>query len=173
METKIINSFHGWMGETFISANGYCWNVSTCKRNSGQIVSIATAGEKTENAFSFSFGNPSVNLLTTKGRATEQTIKEAHYKALAICDELKESGTLPGRKIYEIKRGQILFLNGYGQDEYSHERKAVYEINKNEWGATYKCVNLDTLELVTCDHVRNITEKFGIGTYYKEGDVID
>lgn len=175
MKTRIINSFKGWMGETFISANGYYWNVATCKRNNGQIVSIATAGEKTENTFSFSFGNPSVNLLTTKGRATEKTIKEAHYKALAIFEEMQEAGTLPVNKNagYEIKRGQILFLNGYGQDENSHERKAVYEIEKNSFGTLYKCVNLDTLELHVIDRPRNISEKFGIGHYYKEGDIID
>jgi len=73
---------------------------------------------------------------------------------------------------YPIEVGQILFLSGYGQDEHHHDRLAVYKIENSDFGTKYHCVNIEKLELVVKDHVRPIEKEFGIGIYYKQGDMI-
>jgi len=60
-----------------------------------------------------------------------------------------------------VEVGQIIQLEGYSYDKY-----VVYEITKNDWGITYKLINLRTKELNTADILRPLKEKFGIGFYY-------
>lgn len=70
-----------------------------------------------------------------------------------------------------IGYGQILFLVGYGQTKDQHDRLAVYEVEQGRLGTIYKCVNLDKFELRSKDHIRPIEKQFGIGTYYRKGDL--
>lgn len=60
-----------------------------------------------------------------------------------------------------VEVGQIIQLEGYSYDSY-----VVYEITKDDWGITYKLINLRTKELNTADILRPLKEKFGIGFYY-------
>lgn len=169
---RVINGFHGWNATSYENVKGKDWQISTMKTNNGKISSIAIQGEKHENGFTFEvFGGKRINLLSTTGKATEKAIREQHAKALIMFDEHPE--VKEAIQAYEIKEGQILFLNGYGQDEHSHERKAVYKIEKTSFGVNYHCVNLENLSLTIQTHVKDIKDKFGIGTYYKEGDIID
>lgn len=73
-----------------------------------------------------------------------------------------------------LQIGQIFFLNGYGQDEYHHERKAIYEIQKSGYDQKlqYKYVNLDkpVKGIVNAWEIKHIDKKFGIGSYYKDND---
>lgn len=174
-ETKVVNSYYGWTAETFETVNGQDWRITTMKRSNGKIISNAQAGNKTDIGFSFMMcGSKRFTLISEKGKATEQAIRKQHAKALILFDEHEEiKGAKAAGKPYEVKEGQILFLNGYGQDEYSHDDLAVYKIEKTSFGTQYHTVNLKTYQLSKKDHIRNITEKFGIGIYYKEGDVID
>ena len=71
----------------------------------------------------------------------------------------------------ELKEGQILWLNGYGQEKRGHDRRVIYKIEKGTFGTTYHCVNIDKLTLSREDHPKNDKEIFGIGIYYTEGDV--
>lgn len=82
-----------------------------------------------------------------------------------------QSGKLVSKKEPELGRGQIVWLNGYGQDKQYHERQAVISIENDRWGTCYKCINLDRIDLQNHTHVRPESELFGIGIYYTPGDI--
>lgn len=175
-KTKISKGFYGWTGESIVTnVNGYDWSITTMKRSSGKITSSAQAGKKTPSGFTYAvLSDPRKELGGIKANATEKSISEQHYKALAMFDHLKENNELveaKQNKEYQIKPGQIIFLNGYGQDEYSHDRKVVYDIKETQWGTSYYYLNIDKLQTGIADHIRDIDNKFGIGTYYKKDDV--
>lgn len=69
-----------------------------------------------------------------------------------------------------LQVGQIFFLNGYGQDQFYHERKAVYEITRSSYDnkLQYKYVNLDkpSKGIVNAWEIKHIDRLFGIGLYY-------
>ena len=60
-----------------------------------------------------------------------------------------------------VEVNQIIQMEGYSYDRY-----VVYEIRKNDWGITYKLINLRTKDFQTADIIRPLNEKFGIGYYY-------
>lgn len=60
-----------------------------------------------------------------------------------------------------VEVNQIIQMEGYSYDRY-----VVYEIIKNDWGITYKLINLRTKDFQTADIIRPLKEKFGIGYYY-------
>lgn len=68
----------------------------------------------------------------------------------------------------EIDRAeQVVEVNQVIQMEgYSYYRYVVYDITKNQWGITYKLINLTTKDFHTADIIRPLKEKFGIGFYY-------
>jgi hypothetical protein len=165
------------MRKTIKNVNGWDVQISTGKNYKNIISCTAQFGvcEERSGYQTFShalFSDPSLTLAQAKPgeRATEKKLLEVFNAGLAEFERLKEANELPIKKdALEIQVGQILFLNGYGQDEQGHERLAVYEIE----GSRYKTVNLETLTLSTEEHIRPIEEKFGIGIYYKKGDVIE
>ena len=85
----------------------------------------------------------------------------------------RNTGQLVQTKNALLEVGQIIFLNGYGQDEYHHERKAIYEVENDRYGLKYKYVNLDkpATGITEAYSIKPIEQKFGIGTYYKSGDI--
>lgn len=175
-ETKLFHSFHGKIAKTqYKNIKGTDWEISTMKRSDGKISCIAQAGSLADDgSFCFEmFGSKRLNLVEEKRTATEKALIEIHNKGLALFDQMKEEGKLGEEKKYQIEEGQILFLNGYGQDEYSHDKLAVYKIENGRFGKRYHTVNLSTLALTSHDHIKNINEKFGIGIYYKEDDKIN
>ncbi|WP_108822194.1 fusion protein [Dysgonomonas sp. Marseille-P4361] len=68
----------------------------------------------------------------------------------------------------EIDRAkQVVEVNQVIQMEgYSYHKYVVYDITKNQWGITYKLINLTTKDFHTADIIRPLKEKFGIGFYY-------
>ena len=60
-----------------------------------------------------------------------------------------------------VEVNQIIQMEGY-----SYHKYVVYEITKNDWGITYKLIDLTTKDFNTADIVRPLSEKFGIGFYY-------
>ena len=68
----------------------------------------------------------------------------------------------------EIDRAkQVVEVNQVIQMEgYSYHKYVVYKITKNDWGITYKLIDLTTKDFNTADIVRPLSEKFGIGFYY-------
>lgn len=176
-ETQLIKSRHvGWKAETTIKqVNGYDWQISTSKGQDG-IRSTALAGsyEAGNNGFSsfkwVMFEDPCVVLHTSSKRGTEKAIKEAHQIGLLKFDELRESSQLPGKSSpeYEIKEGQLIFFDGPN----GREINAIYHILK-ERGTLYQYVNLKTLQLGETEYLRNVTDKFGIGFYFQEGEMME
>jgi len=61
---------------------------------------------------------------------------------------------------------QVVEVNQIIQEGYSYDRYVVYDITKNDWGVTYKLINLRTKDFQTADIIRPLKEKFGIGYYY-------
>lgn len=159
---------------TDINLNGTDWRLSTSKRSGGNLVSDAQKGHKNDGSFSFMmFSDENIKLISEKCRATEKTIREQHEAAILKFHSMAESGEIKTERPETIQEGQIIFLNGYGQDEHHHEREAVYKIVNGGFGLDYHCVNLETLAFSIQTHVRPISEKFGIGTYFTPGDVIN
>ena len=64
-----------------------------------------------------------------------------------------------GEQVVEVN--QIIQMEGYSCDKY-----VVYEVSKNDWGITYKLINLRSKEFNTANIIRPLKEKFGIGFYY-------
>ena len=60
-----------------------------------------------------------------------------------------------------VEVNQIIQMEGY-----SYHRYVVYDIVVNQWGITYKLINLTTKIFHTADIIRPLKEKFGIGFYY-------
>ncbi|WP_085536590.1 fusion protein [Massilibacteroides vaginae] len=60
-----------------------------------------------------------------------------------------------------VEVNQIIQMEGY-----SYHRYVVYDITKNQWGITYKLINLTTKDFHTAEIIRPLKEKFGIGFYY-------
>lgn len=72
--------------------------------------------------------------------------------------------------------GQIVWLNGYGQNEHYHDRQVIYSSYKRFDGRImYECVNVDNMTTATHEayNIRHEKDIFGIGTYYKTGDIFE
>lgn len=173
--TRIYNHIsNGWTGSTKVNINGKNWVITTLKRHTGVISTHChTVKDEGNGAFSYAiFGHDNnesfyLNVLPKGTRATEKTIKEAHYKSLCLFDAKREANELPNNKEeYQIKIGQVFFTDGPGYDRL---RRAVCEILP---GDKYKTVLLDGSNIKHDSHVRPYSKKFGIGTYFNEGDVI-
>jgi hypothetical protein len=174
--TNIRKSYFGWMAETLTTVNGITWKINTSKRHSGVLSTSAQECKASEDKngtqmMIFSpFSDHSIQLIAERVNCTENAVKNQHYKALTIFEQKAEAGELPKVEAEEVlKVGQIIWLNGYGQDQHSHEELAVYEINGN----FAKCVNLDKFTLSQHDHIRPVSKLFGIGMYFTPGDVCD
>lgn len=164
------------MKTSFSNVNGWDVEIHTGKNYNGVIACGAQFGTSKEgngySTFEYAmFTDPNIVLAKSAPgtRATEKAIQTIHTAGLAKFEAMRAAGELPVKKsVSEIKIGQILFLNGYGQDEHSHKNEAVYKIE----GQRYFTVNMSTLDLSSHEHVRPIEEKFGIGVYYKKGDTL-
>ncbi len=62
-----------------------------------------------------------------------------------------------------VEVNQIIQMEGYSYDKY-----VVYKILKNDWGISYKLINLRTKDFQTSDTIMPLSEKFGIGYYYDD-----
>lgn len=86
---------------------------------------------------------------------------EGQAGVMVVSSRNEETQTSPAP--YTIEVGQVLFTDPYGH------RRAIYEI---ESPGNYKTVTLDGQHLRTDTLVRKVGTRQGIGTYYREGDVI-
>lgn len=83
---------------------------------------------------------------------------------------VKNGIILPKCNNNKIEVGQIVWLNGYGQSEHSHENQVVTKENYSNFGTSYTCVNIEKLTIRQHSHIRPASEIFGIGIYYNEGE---
>jgi hypothetical protein len=64
-----------------------------------------------------------------------------------------------------VAKNQIIQMNGYEYDRY-----VVYDITEGNGRLIYKLINLRTRKFGQCDLIRPLSEKFGIGYYYDDGN---
>jgi len=69
-----------------------------------------------------------------------------------------------------LPKGQIFHFHGYGRE---NERRAIYDHRQTDFGLQYLWVNLDEVEkgIEEAYSLKPIEKKFGIGLYYKEGEM--
>jgi len=131
--TRIYKNHYGWTGKTKLKQDGKNWNIYTTKRHGGTISTHChVVTDEGGGSYSFTmFGQDKnesfyLNELPKGTKATENTIKEAHYKALAMFDAKREAGELPNaEKEYKIEIGQILFTDCRNEQT---SRRAIYEM---------------------------------------------
>lgn len=166
-ETRIYNHFsNGWKGETTTAETGEGWQITTLKRANGLITSTATVIEVMENGcISWTFGAKSITLLSETAKATEKKITEMHLKSVELFKVHPDYLEQAQKPVYKIEVGQRIFLDGYDKGQRDGNR-IIYKIE----GRNFYTVDTKTLDLSITDHLRPFSEKFGIGTYYVEGD---
>lgn len=171
--TTFRKGHYGWTGETSLKIGNQDWQITTMKRHSGLISSTAQAVQGREDG-SFMYTpleDKQISLLSVKKVATESAIRLLHFEALAKFDAINEAGELPESSVYEIKPGQLLRFEGYGC--FMELKYVVYDLCKGNFGTQLKCIDLIKKEFCVKDaRIKPVSEKFGTGTYYNEGEVM-
>lgn len=143
---------------------GNAWSIVT-RKYTGGVACVATLCTQEGGMMFSGYGSPTRKLAQEAGNATEARIKRVHEAGLlAMQPILDEEAKLPAP--YEIKVGQILFSDGQLGRE---KDRAVCLVMMHK---QYRTVLLDGSGFRQDSHVRDIKNKFGIGTYYNEGEVI-
>lgn len=65
------------------------------------------------------------------------------------------------KSVQVVSVNQIIQMEGYSYDKY-----VVHEIRRNDWGISYRLINLRTKGFYITDIIRPLNEVFGIGYYY-------
>lgn len=175
-ETKIKKGFRGWEAETLTSVNGQTYKIFTLKRHNGFLSTSAMPvqvrkadGFQTMEFDSDAIFNKTISLVSEKvSRVNEKAVKEQHYQALTVFENMVFIGEVQPEKKNVPEIGSILFLDGYGKGKGSHGNKhVVFSIEDTQYGIKYFTVELDTLSLQVKNYVKNYDDKFGIGTYFQ------
>lgn len=153
------------------NVNGHDWQITTSKKHSGKIATTAQRGKKTKYGFEFAMlSDPNITLHTSGAtRATSKALTECHEIGLLNFDDNPEIMTKSPKR-EGLQPGQIIFTHGYDNER----RRVIIKEATTEYGSKYfETVVLDSLAIGRDDHIRPFTEKFGIGTYYHEGDMYE
>lgn len=75
------------------------------------------------------------------------------------------SGKTVDTNVKTVELYQIVQLVGYSGGQY-----VVYDIKQSNWGYSYFLINLSSCEFSRSNHIRPLSEKFGIGMYYNDKD---
>lgn len=177
IKTQIVKSLDGWEGRTTTTENGQTFEILTFKRYSGNVLTsvrkVTKSYDRNSGFVITSSGSlMSKDFLTVdhgKIRATENAIKEAHYKGLAMFDKKIQETPIQEIKEHEPQIGDIIFLDGYGKGKGSKGNNwIIYKIESSH-NKQYHCIEKDTLLLQVKDYVKPIEKKFGIGYYFEKG----
>jgi len=155
---------------TETDANGQAWQITTMKRSNGLVSCSAIQGDDTGNGmFSYDmFGAKRLELAKEKTNGTEAAIKRVHAAGILEFQRIqKETTTEATKPAYIVGIGQIIFTDSMGNWE--DKKRVIYEVVRP---GHFKTVTLDGQEFKQDDHVRPYNEKFGIGTYYNEGETL-
>lgn len=156
----------GWQAETMANIHDKDYQIYTSKGSGGKLTCRSQKGTMDGGMFSFMmFGDETLVLASVSALCTEANVRELHEQGLAKFKELKfvEAST---PEPYKVDIGQIIFTDGPG---YTPHRRAVCEVIGK---ARYRTVLLDATDFHSDDHVRDYKDKFGIGSYYNQGDII-
>lgn len=166
MKTIIYKSFHGWMGEsqTEANANGKAWQINTIKSGKG-VACTATEGNFIGGNFSFDMiGGKRIKLIYEEGMCNEKRVTDVHTRGLI--EFQKQIDTLIPKDVYTVGVGQIIFTDFVSDIQ---SKRVVYEVIS---AGKYKTVGLDGKLLQIDSRIKPYSEKFGIGSYYKENDIL-
>lgn len=163
MKSTYYKGRNGYAAEAYseTTGNGKQWKIHTGKDRNA-VTCEATEGQDGGGMWTCDiFGAKRLQLASLPGNCTEAKVKEVHEIGLkAFAEQMKEE-----KSEYLIELGQVIFTDGLERER----RRAVYEI---EGPGRYKTVLLDGSGFEHDTHVDPITERFGIGSYYREGDKI-
>ena len=165
LKTICYKSHYGWMAETTTEANqnGDAWQISTSKSGKG-IKCSAIKGKLSNEMFSYEmFGSEKLQLAFSEGQCTEKKVREIHAAGLIKFEELKPVE----ENIYTIGIGQIIFTD-YIQSSEDY-RRVIYEVIAP---GEYKTVQLNGKGFHREDRIKPYSQKFGIGVYYNEGEIL-
>jgi hypothetical protein len=172
MKTTFSKSLRGgYQAEsmTETDANGQAWQITTMKRSNGVVSCSAIQGDANGDIFSYEmFGAKRLELAKEKTNGTEAAIKRVHAAGILEFERIqKETTTEATKALYIVGIGQIIFTDSCGNWE--DKKRVIYEVVRP---GHFKTVTLDGQQLKQDDHVRPYSEKFGIGTYYNEGETL-
>ena len=170
--TRVRQSAYGWLAETFTNAAGSSWAITTCKRSNGRVSThCQRVQDEGSNSFSYSIftNNPTdafTILIESVPRVTEKAVRDVHFKGLALFDAKVQSGELGTAKDkYTLKPGQIVWVDGpWPRQDYA----LCEDLGRGRWNAAA----LDGSGFRQFERIRDYKDKFGIGSYYNEGEVI-
>lgn len=146
--------------------NGKMWQIRTTKARNGVKCEATECTDSGNGMISFDmFGAKRHMLATSEGMATEKKIKEVHELGLIEFSRILQIEQVAAPAVYVIGIGQIIFTDGLE----TARKRAVYEVVR---GGQYKTVLLDGTGFEFDSHVRPFNEKFGIGSYYNEGEIL-
>lgn len=68
----------------------------------------------------------------------------------------------------EVKTVELYQIVQYEGPGCSQSRYVVYDITHDKWGYHYQLIDLKTCKFLQSEHLRPLSEKFGIGIYYND-----
>lgn len=169
MKTQIYKGRDGWQANsmTEIDENGQAWQITTYKRKSG-VECYAIKGQLSNGCFSYDmFGAKRLDLAKTDGQCNELRVRATHEAGLIEFQRIMSEQPEVVKPSYVVGVGQIIFTDSCGN--WDENKRVIYDI---ESPGNYKTVTLDGKELRREDHIRPYSEKFGIGVYYNENDLL-
>lgn len=167
LKTRIYKGRDGWQAESMSAtdANGKAWQISTHKTRGG-VVCSAVEGQAGDGTFSYEmFGAKRLNLASATGQCNEKKVREVHEAGLVEFLRTMAIAGADQKPAYVVGIGQVLFTESHCGEN----RRAVYEIIRP---GEYKTVTLDGKKTKHDERVKPYSQKFGIGVYYNEGDII-
>lgn len=144
--------------------NGKAWQINTWKNDRGFVVCSAVQGTLGDGIFSYDlFGGKRLALANEQGIATEKRIQSVHERGLAEFERIMAEEAKTKGPVYPIQVGQIIFSEGLGESR----ARVIHKVVRP---GKYESVYLDGSGFETDEHLKPITEKHGIGAYYREDE---
>jgi hypothetical protein len=170
MKTNVFKNHYGWTAESMTEANpnGQAWQITTSKSGKGVKCSAVQGHLSPSNMFSYEmFGAKRLELTQQDGQCTESKIKAVHEAGLKEFERITNEQSEVLKPSYVVGIGQIIFTDAMGN--FDECKRVIYEI---ESPGNYRTVDLNGTQLRREDYIKPYTEKFGIGVYYNEGELL-
>ncbi len=168
MKTILRKGYNGWeaTSQTLPNANGKAWQITTHKSGKG-VKCSAIEGTLIDGNFTFDvldILDKTIKLAYEAGMCTENRVNIVH--TLGLIEFQKQIETLIPKDVYTIGIGQIIFTDFQSDIQC---KRVIYEVMSS---GRYKTVSLDGKTLQIDDYIKPYSEKFGIGVYYNEGELL-
>lgn len=167
VSTQIYKGRDGWEAQSMsrTDASGKAWQINTHKI-SGGIKCYAIQGEDNGSTFSYMMmGGKRLELGKVEGMCNEKKVRELHAVGLIKFEEEMSKTTEGTKPAYILGIGHKIFTWHMGRCR----ERVIFEIIRP---GKFKSVLIDKTGFEYDEHVRPYTEKFGIGVYYNEGEIM-